>query len=208
MRDPNYQKKNMFINFKFNFKKIDININILNYINMNGIKNPEIFRKNIILKLNKIIKKKKFSVNLEKGIYNWSINEAKKRNIIRKWSNPIFLMLYCDRMKSIWLNLNKKSTVKNSSLLKRLKKKEFKPHTLAFMSHQEMYPDIWKPLIDAKIERDKSATEINLSAASEEFRCFKCKKRKCTYYQQQTRSADEPMTTFIIYLLCGNRWKQ
>ena len=206
MPGQSYQKKNMII--KFNFKKIDININILNYINMNGIKNPEIFRKNIILKLNKIIKKKKFSVNLEKGIYNWSINEAKKRNIIRKWSNPIFLMLYCDRMKSIWLNLNKKSTVKNSSLLKRLKKKEFKPHTLAFMSHQEMYPDIWKPLIDAKIERDKSATEINLSAASEEFRCFKCKKRKCTYYQQQTRSADEPMTTFINCLLCGNRWKQ
>ena len=37
--------------------------------------------------------------------------------------------------------------------------------------------------------------------------CFKCKKRKCSYYQMQTRSADEPMTTFVTCLLCGNNWQ-
>ena len=30
---------------------------------------------------------------------------------------------------------------------------------------------------------------------------------KCTYYQLQTRSADEPMTTFVTCINCGNRWK-
>ena len=39
------------------------------------------------------------------------------------------------------------------------------------------------------------------------FRCAKCKKRNCTYYQMQTRSADEPMTSFITCLCCSNRWK-
>ena len=27
------------------------------------------------------------------------------------------------------------------------------------------------------------------------------------YIQLQTRSADEPMTTFVLCLECGNRWK-
>ncbi|EFC46968.1 predicted protein, partial [Naegleria gruberi] len=40
------------------------------------------------------------------------------------------------------------------------------------------------------------------------FRCGKCKKTQCTFYEMQTRSADEPMTAFITCLSCGNRWKQ
>jgi len=38
-------------------------------------------------------------------------------------------------------------------------------------------------------------------------KCGKCKKRNCTYNQLQTRSADEPMTTFVLCNECGNRWK-
>ena len=40
------------------------------------------------------------------------------------------------------------------------------------------------------------------------FKCGKCKSDKSTYYQQQTRSADEPMTVFITCTMCGNRWRQ
>ena len=57
------------------------------------------------------------------------------------------------------------------------------------------------------IKRDKSKCEVNLEAATDEFTCFKCKKSRCTYYQLQTRSADEPMTTFVTCINCGNRWK-
>ncbi|XP_010018443.1 PREDICTED: transcription elongation factor A protein 3, partial [Nestor notabilis] len=39
------------------------------------------------------------------------------------------------------------------------------------------------------------------------FQCGKCKKKNCTYNQVQTRSADEPMTTFVLCNECGNRWK-
>lgn len=38
-------------------------------------------------------------------------------------------------------------------------------------------------------------------------KCGKCKQRNCTYNQLQTRSADEPMTTFVMCNSCGNRWK-
>ena len=44
-------------------------------------------------------------------------------------------------------------------------------------------------------------------ASTDAFKCGKCKQRACTYYQLQTRSADEPMTTFITCVNCGNRWK-
>ncbi len=50
-----------------------------------------------------------------------------------------------------------------------------------------------------------SAQQVH--AATDIFKCGKCKQRKCSYYQMQTRSADEPMTTFVTCLVCDNRWK-
>lgn len=40
-----------------------------------------------------------------------------------------------------------------------------------------------------------------------QFPCFKCRTTKTVYFQMQTRSSDEPMTTFVTCLECGNRWK-
>ncbi|KAJ9539815.1 hypothetical protein OSB04_026321 [Centaurea solstitialis] len=44
-------------------------------------------------------------------------------------------------------------------------------------------------------------------ATTDQFKCGRCQKRKCTYYQLQTRSADEPMTTFVTCVNCDNHWK-
>ncbi|KAF9788393.1 transcription elongation factor [Thelephora terrestris] len=44
-------------------------------------------------------------------------------------------------------------------------------------------------------------------AETEAFQCGRCKQRKCRYRQAQTRSADEPMTTFVTCTICNNRWK-
>lgn len=44
-------------------------------------------------------------------------------------------------------------------------------------------------------------------AETDMFKCGKCGKRKCKYFQMQTRSADEPMTTFVTCVHCGNKWK-
>ena len=37
--------------------------------------------------------------------------------------------------------------------------------------------------------------------------CGRCKKSDVLYNQLQTRSADEPMTTFCVCEHCGHRWK-
>jgi len=42
---------------------------------------------------------------------------------------------------------------------------------------------------------------------TDKFRCSNCKKNRCTYYQLQTRSADEPMTTFVHCVECDHRWR-
>ena len=169
-----------------------------------SIENPVNFRNNLKLRLNKYIKNNKKSENLEKGIYNYAIQEAKRRKVIRKWDNQMFMVIYLDRYKSVFANISKKK----SEVLKLIKKNKIKSHLLANMTHQEIEPNRWKEIIEMKIKRDKSATTVDLSAATEQFTCGRCKKNKCPYYQMQTRSADEPMTTFITCLNCGNNWKQ
>ena len=62
-------------------------------------------------------------------------------------------------------------------------------------------------MIEDKIKRDNNMYKENLAAATDEFKCYKCKNRKCTYYQLQTRSADEAITTFVTCLICGASWK-
>ena len=57
------------------------------------------------------------------------------------------------------------------------------------------------------IDEYENKYEPKLEASTDNFKCYKCKSKKCTYYQLQTRSADEPMTTFVNCLDCGNRWK-
>lgn len=53
----------------------------------------------------------------------------------------------------------------------------------------------------------KARGATSAQAETDMFKCGKCQGRKCTYFQMQTRSADEPMTTFVTCVNCGNHWK-
>ena len=166
------------------------------------INNPEVFRNNIIGNVNNIIGNEKMALNLERGVYNYCLEEASKKNIVKKWDNCYFVQLYVNRLRTIYINLKK-----NDVLMKKMLDKEIKPHEIAFMTHMEMEPEIWNELIESKKIRDENKYEPKLEASSDDFTCGKCRSKKCSYYQLQTRSADEPMTTFVSCLDCGNRWK-
>lgn len=168
---------------------------------MYNISNPETFRKNIRSQLKKSLKSNKKSTNLEIGIFNYCLKEANQKKIIRKWENKYFVQLYVDRLRTIYLNL------KNNNLLDKLLNDEIVPEDFAFLTHQEMKPEKWDKYIDAKIKRDKYKFENNMEACTDVFTCRQCKSNKCSYYQMQTRSADEPMTTFVSCIMCGARWK-
>lgn len=164
------------------------------------IDNPDLFRSNIKQKLNDILKDEKNSNNMEKGIFNYSLKEADRHKIVKKWDNKYFVQIYIDRLRSIMLNLK-------GEILAQINDGTIKPHIIAFMTHQELAPEKWSDLIEAKSKRDKNKFETNIAAATDTFTCRKCKGNQCTYYQMQTRSADEPMTTFVTCIPCGNRWK-
>jgi transcription elongation factor S-II len=165
------------------------------------IANPEQFRLNIRGKLNIVLENEKHSSNLEKGIFNYALKEATNRKVVKKWDNQYFVQIYLDRLRSIYLNL------KNPEILEQIKSEAVQAHTVAFMTHQEMRPDKWQELIEEKAKKDKNKFETNVEASTDTFTCRKCKSNKCTYYQMQTRSADEPMTTFVTCIECGQRWK-
>jgi transcription elongation factor S-II len=169
------------------------------------IENPEIFRANVSAKLNKFFLvaggNEKHGINLEKGIHNWALKEASNRKVVKKWDNPFFVQIYLDHLRSIYFNLD------NETIINQVVSGEIKSHTIAFMTHHEMQPEKWAELIRLKSIRDKSKFETHLEASTDTFTCRKCKSKKCSYMQAQTRSADEPMTTFVCCLECGCRWK-
>jgi len=166
-----------------------------------NIQSPDLFRENIRKKLKVVLEEDNLAINLEKGIYNYSIKEANSKKIVKKWENPHFSQLYLDRLRSIYIN------IKNKDLLEQIKSGEITPQTLAFMTHQEMNPQQWHSLIERKMKRDASKFNTNIQASTDMFTCKKCRSKRCTYYELQTRSADEPATIFVTCLDCGKHWK-
>ena len=88
-------------------------------------------------------------------------------------------------------------------------------HLIATMGVQEFAkstpvdhcPDRWRDILQKALERDKAKYSKKVTANIEMF-CRSCKRKtKCDYYQVQTRSADEPMTTFVTCLECDTKWK-
>jgi DNA-directed RNA polymerase subunit M/transcription elongation factor TFIIS len=166
------------------------------------IKNPTEFRENIRNKLNEFFNDEKHGINLEKGVHNWAIKESTTKKVIKKWDNPFFVQIYLNHLRSIYINL------KQTRIINIVNSGEIKSQDIAFMTHQELCPDKWGPLIKAKSIRDKNKFEDNIEAMTDTFTCRKCKSKKCSYYLMQCRSADEPMNIFITCLNCGARMKK
>ena len=64
-----------------------------------------------------------------------------------------------------------------------------------------------KDLIEKKMKRDASKYTENIQASTNMYTCKKCKSDRCSYYEMQTRSADEPATIFVTCLDCGKHWR-
>lgn len=63
---------------------------------------------------------------------------------------------------------------------------------------------------DEELEKEnmkKAQVPMAEKSISDQLKCGKCGQKKVSYTQAQTRSADEPMTTFCECTVCGNRWK-
>eukprot|EP01026_Neomeris_dumetosa_P027042 TRINITY_DN22022_c0_g1_i11.p1 TRINITY_DN22022_c0_g1~~TRINITY_DN22022_c0_g1_i11.p1 ORF type:complete len:314 (-),score=58.00 TRINITY_DN22022_c0_g1_i11:244-1185(-) len=114
---------------------------------------------------------------------------------------------YKSKVKSLLFNLK---DPKNPDLRKRVLSGEVDGGKFITMSPEEMQS------AEQRKEVEKIREELCQEAqrgidqkegTTDQFQCGKCRQRKTKYFQMQTRSADEPMTTFVTCMVCGNRWK-
>ncbi|KAM7029525.1 transcription elongation factor A protein 3 isoform 2-T2 [Acridotheres tristis] len=141
---------------------------------------------------------KEFSVNCEKmasEIEDHIFQELKSTD-----------MKYRNRVRSRISNLK---DPKNPGLRRNVLCGAIEPGLIARMTAEEMASDELKKLRNAMTQeaiREHQMAKTG-GTVTDLFQCSKCKKKNCTYNQVQTRSADEPMTTFVLCNECGNRWK-
>jgi transcription elongation factor S-II len=168
---------------------------------MKQISDPDHFRSKIVASLNSIIKNDAKARNIEKSIYNKVLEESSVKTIVKKWDNELFVQLYINRFKNVYFTLH------NPEIVEKIHNGTYLSRDLAFKTHQELYPEKWDKLLEDKRQRLENKYFPKIEASTDNFTCRKCKSTKCTYYQLQTRSADEPMTTFVTCINCGTRWK-
>ncbi|CAL1408109.1 unnamed protein product [Linum trigynum] len=98
---------------------------------------------------------------------------------------------------------------KNPDFRRKVLLGQWTPEQVVSLSSAEMASDA-RQKENEKIEA-KALFDCELGSApmatTDQFKCGKCGQRKCKYHQMQTRSADEPMTTYVTCVNCDNRWK-
>ncbi|NXA54493.1 TCEA3 protein, partial [Nothocercus julius] len=141
---------------------------------------------------------KEFGVNCEK-----MASEIEEHIL---WDLKSTDMKYRNRVRSRISNLK---DPKNPNLRRNVLCGAIAPGLIARMTAEEMASDELKELRNAMTQeaiREHQMAKTG-GTVTDLFQCGKCKKKNCTYNQVQTRSADEPMTTFVLCNECGNRWK-
>jgi DNA-directed RNA polymerase subunit M/transcription elongation factor TFIIS len=163
-------------------------------------------RENTIQLFNDIIKDTEKSKFLERGIFNSTIKWAEKKKFNKMWSDDNFKNYYKNKCRSLYYNL--KIIPDKSELFDKIQSYNLNQiYDIPSMTNKNIYPNIWKELLLKKEQRDKEQFEPRLNVSTDMYKCNKCGKNNCTYYQAQTRGADEPMTTFITCLNCNKKWK-
>ncbi|KAM4568276.1 transcription elongation factor A protein 3 isoform 6-T6 [Fundulus diaphanus] len=115
-------------------------------------------------------------------------------------------MKYKNRVRSRISNLK---DPKNPGLRRNVLAGSIELSRIANMSAEEMASDELKQLRNVLTQeaiREHQMAKTG-GTTTDLLQCGKCRKKNCTYNQVQTRSADEPMTTFVLCNECGNRWK-
>lgn len=164
--------------------------------------------------------------NAERSIYNWAVQETRDHCGDPSWENPQFRSRYKQKLHGLVQELTRGEAVDVSlqvvgdhvnfswkivpQLVYRLKRKELEARNLARYTPDVLWPQ--GPYATTRLAlRTKDMDRENSKAQDENyeglFKCGKCKSTKTSYYQMQTRSADEPMTTYVACRGCGNRWK-
>jgi DNA-directed RNA polymerase subunit M/transcription elongation factor TFIIS len=93
---------------------------------------------------------------------------------------------------------------KSKYLINAIKDSSIDPEKIAFMSPEELDPEKYESIIKKRQLKEYNCTK---TVGTDIFKCSKCGKSNSKIEQKQTRSADEPPTTFVNCLECNNKYK-
>jgi DNA-directed RNA polymerase subunit M/transcription elongation factor TFIIS len=160
--------------------------------NTDNIDIDEDIRKTTIEEINKLLKNNNISKEIELSIYVFSKEYAENNNLL-----ILIESVYISKKEDILSHLTNKS---NKYLITAIKKKTIDICKIAHMTPQELNPEQYENILKKKeVENYKKGSDM--------FTCNKCKKSNCKIIQRQTRSVDEPPTTFVTCLECGHTFK-
>jgi DNA-directed RNA polymerase subunit M/transcription elongation factor TFIIS len=166
-----------------------------------------IIRRKVTLRLRKILELieiddiKQNAYDIEKGIYEYSLYKFYNNEGIPNWNSKEFKECYANRSCSVIDNLHPYSHVKNDYLYVKLQKDNSLGYQIGRnFTSEMMFPERY--VHDIILDEEK----VDLENLHGIFICGRCKTDKTSYYQIQTRGADEAITTFVS-CACGNRWK-
>lgn len=134
---------------------------------------------------------KKKATELEKSIYDFSVDYANVHE-----TQYLIEQIYETKADEIINMIQNKET----GFLNHIKKGTINLANVAFMKPDELNPDKYNKIIKKK---NTEADKINNQVTTTVYTCKKCKNNKCQATQRQTRSADEPATTFVTCMECG-----
>lgn len=137
---------------------------------------------------------------------------------IDTWSRGI-KQTYTEKVRSLVFNLKKNSSIRDQVILGQIS-----PDQLPKMSADELATEKLSAERNAAVKKMEDSRRLDWERTNEKkindmcgikgdllkaslFTCGRCKSIKTTSTQKQTRSADEPMTVFVLCLNCGKRWK-
>ena len=142
--------------------------------------------------------KKSHALPVEQGIYNYTLEQCKSMDIKCHWLSGPFMHLYAFEVKNRIKNLKE-----NSKLRGGMKKKK-DAYEFVLKDKEELQPERWEPI---KQKRKSLNDARSFKEGTDAYKCKRCGERKAEVMLAQTRSADEPMTTFITCLHCGYKLK-
>lgn len=141
-------------------------------------------------------------VNMEKGVFNNAIELSKKNGNQLKWSDKCFVKYYSTNARRLLANISYTTNAK--MLISKIKNGHIDSYSLVKLNREELNPELWASLKSKNLEK---IVVKQMAADDGMFKCNKCKSMKTVYYQMQTRSADEPMTTYVTCTNCNTKWK-
>ncbi|CBQ70927.1 related to transcription elongation factor TFIIS [Sporisorium reilianum SRZ2] len=152
------------------------------------------------------------SLEIGKDAHGWSDSQifdaavAVEAAILANQGKGAVTTEYRNKVRSLSLNIKDKN---NPDLRARVVERDIPADTLVTMSNEELASDKRKREIEQLQMQNlfKAKGAAAQEAETDAFQCGRCKQRKTRYYQMQTRSADEPMTTFVTCTNCNHKWK-